>query len=359
MFLALRDLRFARGRFALMAAVVGLLALLVVLLSGLAAGLGNQSTAAVAGLPADHLAFSRPTGGQALSFDSSTVGAAQLEAWQRTPGVTEAALLGVAPSQLASGTTQRPVSVLGSAPGSFITPTQLTGAGVAVLGPQLRDAAGAEAGATVTIGGRSLTVVASPTDSWFNHLPVAWVALPDWDRLTRHAGSNGQDATVVALRTGPEADLAAGDAAAGTTTTTLGGSFAAIGSYTAENGSLTLIRVLLFAVGALVVGAFFTVWTIQRMPDLAVLKAIGATSRYLVTDSLAQAGTVLVIGSGVGAALATGLGLLASDVVPFVVSPATTVVPLSVTMLTGMVGALAAVRSIVAVDPLAALGASR
>lgn len=42
MFLALRDLRFARGRFALMGAVVALIAVLGVLLSGLASGLADS-----------------------------------------------------------------------------------------------------------------------------------------------------------------------------------------------------------------------------------------------------------------------------------------------------------------------------
>ena len=38
MFLALRELRFARGRFALMGSVVALIAILMVLLSGLSVG---------------------------------------------------------------------------------------------------------------------------------------------------------------------------------------------------------------------------------------------------------------------------------------------------------------------------------
>lgn len=42
MFLAIRDIRFARGRFALMGSVVALITLLLVMLSGLTAGLGNQ-----------------------------------------------------------------------------------------------------------------------------------------------------------------------------------------------------------------------------------------------------------------------------------------------------------------------------
>ena len=37
------------------------------------------------------------------------------------------------------------------------------------------------------------------------------------------------------------------------------------------------MRGFLFVISALVVGAFFTVWTIQRSGDIAVLKALGAS----------------------------------------------------------------------------------
>lgn len=358
MFLAIRDLTFARGRFALMAAVVALITFLVVLLSGLAAGLGNQSTSAVAALPADHLAFQQPTAGQSATFEQSKVGTKELDAWRHQPGVNDAALLGVAPNRITTATTQLSITAFGAPVGSFVAPAGVSGNGVALLGPSLRSTLGVSAGSTVTLGGEQLRVVATDDDLSFNHLPAVWVSLPTWDRL-QGAPAVGSTASVVALRTGAGFDPATGDAAAATSTTTLTGAFPAIGSYSAENGSLTLIRVLLFAVAALVVGAFFTVWTIQRRPDLAVLKAIGATTRYLVTDSLAQAGAVLAIGTVVGGALAAGLGLVASGSVPFVVSSATTVFPLAVTFLTGLVGALAAVRSIVTVDPLTALGASR
>jgi ABC-type sugar transport system ATPase subunit len=50
---------------------------------------------------------------------------------------------------------------------------------------------------------------------------------------------------------------------------------------------------MLFGISALVVGAFFTVWSIQRRPDVAVLKALGASGRMLVVDALGQAAIVL------------------------------------------------------------------
>lgn len=64
MFIAWRELRFAKGRFALMGTVIVLITLLVGLLSGLTAGLGQQNISAIQSLPASHIAFDKPGQGQ-------------------------------------------------------------------------------------------------------------------------------------------------------------------------------------------------------------------------------------------------------------------------------------------------------
>lgn len=88
MFVAVRDLRFAKGRFALMGTVVVLMTLLVVLLSGLTAGLGKQSTSAITGLPADHIAFAG-SGDEGPSFTESSVSQHQWQEWAQVPGVRD------------------------------------------------------------------------------------------------------------------------------------------------------------------------------------------------------------------------------------------------------------------------------
>ena len=64
MFVAWRDLKFAKGRFALMGTVIVLITLLVGLLSGLTAGLGQQNISAITGLSADMIAFGAPGEGE-------------------------------------------------------------------------------------------------------------------------------------------------------------------------------------------------------------------------------------------------------------------------------------------------------
>jgi len=57
MFIAIRDLRFAKGRFFLMGFVVTLVAFLVITLSGLSAGLVKANISGLMALPVTHVAF--------------------------------------------------------------------------------------------------------------------------------------------------------------------------------------------------------------------------------------------------------------------------------------------------------------
>ncbi|MER6757343.1 ABC transporter permease [Micromonospora echinofusca] len=356
MFVAWRDLRFAKGRFALMGTVVTLMTLLVVLLSGLTAGLGRGSTSAITDLPADHLVFSAPADGQKLSFTESIVSREQWRRWQDVPGVSAAAPLGIATVRVDAGERSAALSVFGVPPGSGLAPATLA-TGRAVLSRGAADALHARPGQTVSVGAHRLTVAAVAGDASHSHTPVIWTDLHDWQALA--PGADGDAATVVALRTTRDADLTAADRELHTRTVTRTDALSAIGSYTAENGSLQLMRGMLFGISALVVGAFFTVWTIQRAPDVAVLKALGATTGHLLRDALGQALVLLLAGTAAGTALAVALGAAAAGTVPFALTAGSVLFPAAVTIALGAAGAALSIRRITSVDPLIALGSAR
>jgi putative ABC transport system permease protein len=154
-------------------------------------------------------------------------------------------------------------------------------------------------------------------------------------------------------------DWAAASAATGTMASTPLASLTALPTFRSEIGSLALMIAMLFAVSALVVGAFFTVWTMQRAADVAVLKALGASTPMLLRDALGQALIVLVAGVGVGIGLTAALGALAGGALPFVLSPLTTLAPALVMIALGVLGAAVSLRIVTASDPLTALGSTR
>ncbi|MFJ2024735.1 ABC transporter permease [Streptomyces sp. NPDC087897] len=360
MFVAWRDLRFAKGRFALMGSVVVLITLLVGLLSGLTAGLARENTSAVTGLDADHLAFAAPPDGQAESFADSTVREDDWRAWAARPGVEAAQPVGIRTlNATAAGERTAAVAAFGVEPDGTLGPDG-TGPGRVVLSEKAAEELGVAVGDRIALGRTEREVAAVAGDASHSHTPVVWTTLADWQQIGHDGAGPAERATVIALTTTDGVDLAAGDEAAGTSTLTLDDSLTAIGSYQAENGSLQLMRGFLFAISALVIGAFFTVWTIQRSGDVAVLKALGASTPYLLRDALGQAVVMLVLGTGLGTALAAGAGvLIGGGPVPFVLDAATVLVPAAVMIALGALGAALSVRRITAVDPLTALGSAR
>ena len=361
MFVALRDLRHARGRFALMLVVITLITFLVTFLASLTAGLSRESTSAITELPVDHLAFAMPEAGDDPEFTASTVTQAQWQKWAETPGVARAEPLGVAMTR-AESTTTASVTALGVEPTSSLLPdgARDLSDGAIVLSAGAASALSVGAGDPVTIAGQEFQV-GSVVDAEvsFAHTPVVWTTLDDWQAIgapSANAAGTSQ-ATVVALTLEPGASIAATDAAVGTTTVTTAQSRSAISSFSSENGSLTLMQAFLMAISALVVGAFFTVWTISRSGDVAVLKALGASTPYLLRDAIGQAALVLVLGVGVGSALAAAGAALLAGVVPVVVGATTTLVPAVVLVLMGLIGASLAIIRITRVDPHSALAA--
>jgi putative ABC transport system permease protein len=177
-----------------------------------------------------------------------------------------------------------------------------------------------------------------------------------WKTLDERLGGSGR-ATVLAVSGTAAWDTVAADT--GTVASAPLSSLTALPTFRSEIGSLALMIAMLFGVSALVVGAFFTVWTMQRKGDVAVLKALGASTRSLRADALGQALVVLVAGIGVGLAVVTALGLLAGSALPFLLSPVTTLLPGAIMIALGLAGAAFALRSVTSADPLTALGSTR
>ncbi len=198
-------------------------------------------------------------------------------------------------------------------------------------------------------------------EQWYSHTGVVWTTLADWQKLAhiQDAGSAGA-ATVLAVTfdstSGTGVDLGAANTAAGTVSTTIDGSFQALGSYKSENGSLLLMQAFLYGISALVIVAFLTVWTVQRTRDIAVLKALGGSARYILRDAMAQAALVLLAGAAAGGLAGVAGGVFASQAAPFLLTPWTTLLPIAGIVLLGLAGAALAVRSVARVDPLIALG---
>lgn len=323
MFVGMRELRRAPGRIGPITAVVGLITMLLVLLTGLTAGLGKQNTSALEALNPAGVIFEDP---EDPSFTTSRIDDAPAGT---TPLGTAQTLL-----QDAQGNEQS-VAVLGLPEGTQLPGGEQVGDGAVAsssLGLALDD--------EVTLGAATTSVDAVVEDTHYSHTPVIWVPTQVWQQVA-HTDAVG----TVALTDDADAPGAV----------TLKESFQGLSAYQSEQGSLLTMQGFLYAISALVTVAFLSVWTIQRTRDLSILKAIGATNGYLLRDALGQAAVILAIGVVAGTLLAAAIGLAAATVVPFSLGWLSILGPAAGIWVLGMIGAALTTRTITRINPNDAL----
>lgn len=401
MFLALRDIVSARGRFSLISFVVGLITVLLVMLTGLTGGLAKHNTSALEALAPERYVFTSDE----PSFQESQVTTSDVQEWQELVDADSQVIpLGTAQTRLEAGSAMG-VAVLGLPAGTKVPAPVVSGAGAAgseiagataadaaaeadsaasqelqepqeavlgengvVLSREIVSEAGVQPGETVEIGGVEQPVIAVVAGEHYSHQPVVWASTQVWQRISRaHDDVVG---TVLAVDTRDRQAGALSDTEwsdeewqdaenqTGDSVATVEDSFSGLAAYQSEQASLQLIQVLLYAISALVTVAFLSVWTIQRSRDLSVLRALGASPGYVWKDALGQAAVVVGIGVVLGAGVGWAAGVWAGNSVPFDLRWTTIVVPAAGVWALGMCGALVATRRVKKIDPASALEGS-
>lgn len=369
MFLGIRDIVFAKGRFALIASVVGLLTLLLVMLTGLTGGLGKQNTAGIESFGADRVVFG--AAGSAtpeVSFTSSEITDAAQQQWAHASGVDSATAVGISQTKLETSHSSVSAAVFGVPSDSDILRTSVgtVTAGnetlsdhSVVLGQSIAEDAGVNPGDHVSIGGQEFTVSGIAKDTFYSHQPVIWMNTASWQELSHVNSSSAKIVGTVLAVSAPSLSNDQFNAIASSSHTqavSTKESFNGLPAYSSERGSLQSMQGFLYGISALVTISFLTVWTIQRTRDLAVLRALGASTGYLLRDALMQAAIILLAGAVIGAVAGWALGALASGAVPFQLDVLTIAGPAAGIWLIGLAGSLIATARISKIDPMIALG---
>lgn len=356
MFVALRDLWFAKGRFALVGLVIGLLALMATLLSGLANGLVDDGISGLRRLPLTHLAF-QP--GSESTFSRSTLNDTNMEPWEDVDDV-EASPLGVSFFNARADGSTIDMALFGVTPDSFLVPDQeardsLSGEPGLVLSNEFEED-GLEVGDEVTVVGieKKLPILGFTYSGSYGHVDIAFASLETWQELLYGDQANDRFSAVAISADGSDG-FATLDEAAETQTVTKTQAYDGSPGFSAETATMDLIRGFLVLISALVVGSFFTVWTVQRTGEIGLLKALGASTGYVIRDALGQMAIVLVVFTGVGSAVAVGIGQMVGSGIPFRLEASPIITSIGLLVGFGLVGCLIALRRITSVDPIVAL----
>ncbi|EGD54167.1 FtsX-like permease family protein [Gordonia neofelifaecis] len=361
MFIALRELRAAWGRFVMIGVVVALVAALVGMVSGFTIGLGNDTVSALRALNASSVAFATGTS----DFNRSVISAEDVAAWQNRPGV-DAAPLGVS---MAHGEndhgTMVDLAVFGVEPGGPLSPAteegdRLTdGLDEVVVSEQLL-ADGIRIGDVLAIDNSDvrLRVVGSTDDRSYGHVSAAYTSLDTW-RTVRYGTTDlgprqqGTAAAVVVLSGNPP------DVLGGTTVQSDEVLLEAAPGYSGERLTMNSILAFLYVIAPLIVAAFFAVWVLQRQGVYALQRALGVSRWSLVGSALAQAAVVVALATVAGSAVAYLLGLGLGDAVPFDLPFSSLATTTLAVIAASLIGSAVTLRWVVSADPLTMLGASR
>jgi putative ABC transport system permease protein len=359
MFLALRELRRGGRRFALIGLVVALVALLSTVLAALADGLVRDGTSGLRRLPLTHLAF-QP--GAKATFSRSILDQRALAAWRRSGA--EATPLGMSFVNAASadGGPSIDLALFGVAPGSYLLPNDearaaMAGAPGLVLADEVRDE-GVAVGDRYRVAGSDvdLPVLGFTFAGSYGHVPIAYVPLATWQDLTYGSDARGRF-SAIALRHLGGVDVAATDRAAGTEAITKAAAYAGSPGYSAETATMTLIRGFLLVIAALVIGAFFTVLTVQRTREIGLLKALGASTAYVLRDGVGQLAVLVVAATAVGTAAGVGLvGALERGPVPVELTARSVGLSAAALVAAALAGSVVAFRRVARIEPALALG---
>ncbi|MFC3184756.1 ABC transporter permease [Pseudoglutamicibacter albus] len=275
----------AKGRFAIITVVVMLMTLLVGFLTGLTGGLAGANVDTVRSWKADRLVMSAPTGAQSASMSTSSISPEAQREWEEHIGQTNVTAIGVTQISASHEENTTGVAIMAHGPGADLGagtgPNQAddaaapTGSDVTVS----EDAAeelGVQAGSTITVAGHEFTVSEVTGTGHYSHVPVVGMSWTAWQELSERTGGSGQPNALLVHADVSDDDAQAINKAANTVSPAGFDQLLAVGSFRSEVGSLGLMIGMLMAISALVVGAFFTVWTLQRTRDIAVMRALGS-----------------------------------------------------------------------------------
>jgi putative ABC transport system permease protein len=141
-----------------------------------------------------------------------------------------------------------------------------------------------------------------------------------------------------------------------TEVTTIPKAIEAVPGYTAQQSTIQTQGIFTLLIGVLVIGGFFQIQVLQKVGQIGVLKAIGASNPVVAASSIVQIILTTVLGVGIGGLGTYLLSLSFPPTVPIVFNGQASAVAVVALLFIGPIGGLVSIRYAVRIEPLKALG---
>lgn len=379
LFLAIKEIWRNRGRFFLVSLVIALITLLVIFLAGLGEGLGAGNKEFLSKLDGELVLFQEQAN---LSVGASQLGRARLNAIRRVPGVADVGAIGfsaVFVDYPGAAATQS-VSMLGVEPGHPGEPPALAGrqlsslrANETIIDRTLAVRTGLGVGDTLVVESTQgavdelypLQIVGVSDGRQYFIQPAIFVPLQTWDRIRpKPVVDNGRGElafNIVNVKLedpARQAEVVAALAAqvSGVVAVDRQTAYEAAPGYSAQQSTINTQRGFTLLIGILVVGGFFQIQTLQKVGQVGMLKALGASNRVVAVAATLQIVTTNLIGVTIGSAATLLLALALPAGIPITFVGQQVALAVITLLLIGPLGGLVSVRYLLRVEPLRALG---
>lgn len=375
-YLALKEIWRHRGRYLLISMVIALITTLVLFVAGLAEGLGSGNIEYLSKLDAQLIVYQENSN---LNVSASRMDRSKVFDVLRVDGVADAGPIAVSTGTLVlDGQKPLDISLIGVEPGRPGNPPIVKGrdlisrrANEVIIDRNAALRLNLNVGDTVTIK------TVQGTDEKFYALPIVGITdseqyfirpsvfVPDllWDKIRPKGAAENGDITYNIIAVKLKDALATKAAAQAIANQVLRvqavdvvTAYKATPGYTEQQITLQTQSVFTLIIGILVIGGFFQIQTLQKVPQIGMLKAIGTRSRTVALASIVQVTVVTIAGVMIGS---IGTLLLAANfpvTVPIVFRSNTVLISVVSLMLIGPIGGLVSVRYSTRIEPLKALG---
>ena len=378
-YLAYKEMWRSRGRYLLIAMIVALITTLVLFIAALSEGLASANREYIEKLNGELLVFQS---GTELSTTASRIGRSRLNELRRVPGVQDVGQVGFATAKVAQpdGTDDLDVALIGVEPNRPGEPAVLEGRQLerdssndVIVDTGITDRLGLGVGDIIRIK------VTQGTDEEFYDLnivgvtdrrqyffqPAIFAPLLTWDKVKPQGTESNRQGELVSNIAVVKLQNPADQAAMVQTieeqvdkvdVVDRKTAWEAIPGYAAQQSTLNTQRYFTFFIGILVVGGFFQIQTLQKVAQIGMLKAVGASNFTVGLSAITQIVATNAIGVAIGAVGTILLVANFPETVPIMLTGQAAAAAVVALMLIGPLGGIVSVFALLRIEPLTALG---
>lgn len=380
LYLAFKEVWRGRGRFFLFSLLIAVITTLVLFIAALAEGLASANKEYLSKLDAELIVFQKNVD---TSIAASRIGRSKLNSLRRIEGVKEIGSIGFSNGAIVFPDREKlNVSLVGVEPGQPGEPPVVTGAGLqtsnaneVIIDSGIVSKVGVRLGDIIsiqTIQGTEekqfkLKVVGITSRQQYLFAPSVFIPYRTWDTIRPQGASTAglveitSNVVAVKLKNPAEQELVAARIAAdvsGVEVTDVETAIQGLPGFSAQQSTLNTQQIFTLLIGVLVVGGFFQIQLLQKVPQIGVLKAIGTDNAIVAGAVVMQIIIVTTFGVLLGGLLTFGLSLGLPGTVPILFTGTSVALAIGLLLAIGPLGGLVSVFRAVSVEPLIALGLS-